>query len=359
MRELIAFAADYSEAGVITVVSDEAAAGNWQVSVATDAVTVTSLQDPVVLRPVRRTSREEFLAITGMVERAVQTAAATHDVDVLEDAEPAVAMLERLTPPASPLRADQPLPADLVIVRVLGPVAVEALGGTGAPTGRSTEAIAYLACHREGVSPDRLIDALWEGRAVDRQRLAEVLSRARNAIGGADRLRRATGGKGYAVASSVVTDLELLTWHVERAQRAPDEMQSHLDAALRMVRGRPFADVDWTCSLVEGFVSNAGAIVTDVAATLAAWHVEQGDPLAALRTVEQGQLAVPESETLGRIKMRAHFERGEMDALLNVMNELRRSADADLGPDGDDRLHPATVRLYRTLTSAQASATAG
>ena len=135
-------------------------------------------------------------------------------------------------------------------------------------------------------------------------------------------------------------------------------MHRHLDAALRLVRGRPFADVDWTWSLVEGFVSQAGALITDVTATLATWQMERGDHLAALRAVEQGQLAVPESETLGRLKMRAHFERGEMDALRDVMTELRRSADGDLGPNGDDRLHPATVRLYRKLTSTQMSATA-
>lgn len=358
VRELLAFASAHSDAGVITLVSDEAPPGHWHVAVAPDTVTVTSLQDPVVLSPVRRTSKQEFSAITGMVTRSVDAANATCDVVAIDDAEPSVAMLERLTPQTGPLDPDEPLPADLVVVRLLGPVTVEAPDGETAPAGRSTQAVAYLACHHEGVSPDRLIDALWDGRAVDRQRLAEVLSRARSAIGGADRLPRATGSQGYRVASSVVTDLELLGWNVLRAQREREALQEYLTAALALIRGRPFADVDWTWSLFDGLVSSAAAIVADVATTLATWHLEQSDPMAALRAVEQGQLATPESESLGRMKMRAHYERGELEALEDVMTELRRNADDDLGPDGDDRLHPDTVRLYRRLTSVHAS-TAG
>jgi hypothetical protein len=38
------------------------------------------------------------------------------------------------------------------------------------------------------------------------------------------------------------------------------------------------------------------------------------------------------------------------------MNELRAAADADLGPDGDDQLHPDTVALYQSLISQRAPA---
>lgn len=87
--------------------------------------------------------------------------------------------------------------------------------------------------------------------------------------------------------------------------------------------------------------------------------MERGDTAAALAAVHHGLRAAPESEALGRQLMRIHHARGEYGQVHAVMQRLRTTADNDLGPDGDDQLHPDTVRLYRELTSAAASTVGG
>jgi two-component SAPR family response regulator len=268
------------------------------------------------------------------------------------------ALLERLTVTAGPPYDADAIPDDLVVVRLLGPVVIQTPTGIPVPPGRITEAIAYLACHRgdAGVAADRLIDVLWDGRAVNRQRLTEVISRARQAIGGVERIPRRSNGHGYRVADSVVTDIELVGWWVRHAQRDPDGIREHLGAALNLVTGRPFADVDWTWALLEGHASAAVALICDVATALGQWCLDHDDPAGALHAAGQARKASPDSEQLARLRMRAHHQRGDIDRVRSVMTELRAAVDADLGPDGDDQLHPDTITLYRKLTSTAATA---
>jgi hypothetical protein len=46
------------------------------------------------------------------------------------------------------------------------------------------------------------------------------------------------------------------------------------------------------------------------------------------------------------------------EAIRGVMTELRAAVDADLGPDGDDQLHPDTITVYRTARARRSDATA-
>ena len=357
VETLISFVRPYHPAGVAIVTANGTAAAAWRIEVAAERHTITSLRDPVALHPTRRITREEFTAITGLVAASAGDAATTLATPVpppgSAQAPSAVGLLERIALPATPAEVRQTIDEhrdDLVIVRLLGPVRVATPDGGQVPGGRLTEAVAYLACHRTGVSTDQLVDVLWHGGAATLQRLSEVMSRVRAALGGTRRLPRRDTTGGYRVAATVVTDLELIAAHVRRAQRHPDTMVEELSAAVELICGRPFADADWPWATVEGLATDAAAVACDVACVLGQWHLEHGDPAAALRVARCGLRAAPESEQLARLRMRAYHQRGEPDQLRAVMDDLRAAADLP-GPDGDDQLHPDTIRLYRTLTN--------
>ena len=151
-----------------------------------------------------------------------------------------------------------------------------------------------------------------------------------------------------------MTDLDLIAAHVRRARRHPDTLATELSAAVELIAGRPFADVDWPWATVEGLATDAAALACDVACVLGDWHLDHDDPAGALRAARYGMRAAPESEQLARLRMRAYHQRGEPDQLRAVMDDLRAAADHP-GPDSDDQLHPDTTALYRRLTSPAAS----
>ena len=63
----------------------------------------------------------------------------------------------------------------------MGPIDV--MGAGSALGGKGLELVAYLACHPDGVSDDRIKTVLWPSRAVRHESWLNRLSAARQALG--------------------------------------------------------------------------------------------------------------------------------------------------------------------------------
>lgn len=112
--------------------------------------------------------------------------------------------------------------------RVLGPVLVEVDGQPLAiPTGRERTLLAWLLLHREGVSAQATIDALWgdDDRSAHRAALRAVLSRLRRRLG--------DGG----VVPQLSFEGERLALHVPGAEIDAEDFENLLEVAYEQLGG--------------------------------------------------------------------------------------------------------------------------
>jgi DNA-binding SARP family transcriptional activator len=125
-----------------------------------------------------------------------------------------------------------------ILVRLLSDIAVE--GGKPLRP-KATSVVAYLALHRS-VSTERLEEACWFGAdgVSHRKRLRDTMTECRDAIG-SQHLPPNRGGT-YTAGPGLGTDLDLFEWHVDQASRTPPDLGlEHYEAALALVRGKPFS----------------------------------------------------------------------------------------------------------------------
>lgn len=141
-------------------------------------------------------------------------------------------------------------PSGVVDVCELGELGVRS-GGAWCPIRgeRTRAAVAALAlADDEGVSTERLIDAVWPPPTrppTARQSLANLVARLRATHG--DRFVETTRA-GYRLGQHTASDRRRFIAAVARASQlvdgAPDEALDTIDQALAYVRGRPWHDVD-------------------------------------------------------------------------------------------------------------------
>lgn len=239
-----------------------------------------------------------------------------------------------------------------VRVNVLGPV--EILGGEQ-PIGRpkSEELVVYLAMHPKGVQDGRLHTALWPDKRVSAGSFHTTVSRARSRLGadgdGVPFVLPVEGGM-YRLGPSVMTDAARFEELVVAASASEANEVELLEAALRMVRGVPFAEVkrgyEW--AFTDGIVGHLESTIADAACRLAELSLE-GDDLDRVHwAARQGLLASPCWEPLYRVRMRAYDQAGNLGGVKSVMDELMTQFE-DL--EGYDSLHSETVALYEQLAS--------
>jgi DNA-binding SARP family transcriptional activator len=112
------------------------------------------------------------------------------------------------------------------------------------------------------------------------------------------------------------------------------------------VRGRPFEDAAWAWVGTERLDGAIEAAVADAACDLADLALDASDLDTARFAVNQGLLAVPQSEALLRAAMRVAAAAGDRDAVERAWRDARRLA-ASLGSLGEPE--PETVALYQSL----------
>jgi hypothetical protein len=282
----------------------------------------------------------------------------SEDAETLSPARSALPPVPVAPSPSVSLATSSPVPAAPepatsktagLEVRLLGPV--EVLGTCSPLGGKSVELVAYLACHRDGVSDDRIKTVLWPQRPVAHKTWLNRVSACRHALGtdaaGEPSLPNFEDGIGR-LATSVVTDIAELesALHATRDQTDQSSVET-LRAALTRVRGRPFEErsgYEW--AFAEFHVAHAERIVTEVAQRLAALALAAGEWETALWAAERGLLAVPASELLAQDRMRAFAAGGDLRGVQAALRDLLASVDSD---DPVAALHPDTIELYERL----------
>jgi hypothetical protein len=212
-----------------------------------------------------------------------------------------------LAPPVSedPVTTPPPiavLPDDGTIVfKCLGPPEVTGLVEQ-TERGKVVELGLWLALHRDKARPgDTVCDAVWpDGRANSMEALRQTSTRLRRAVG-AERFPLAGDHGGYQLIGKLTTDLTLFGDLVAHAAAEPERAADYLDAALSLVRGRPFQDVtgeSYSWATRENWVGTASDQIVDAAHRLAAIRDRNADVHGARDAVRQGLLGCPDSGVL-------------------------------------------------------------
>ena len=180
-------------------------------------------------------------------------------------------------------------------VNVLGPVEVH--GWRVVPKRKLLHELAcYLALHPgRPLGSDELRSALW-GRddgtiEASAKSLRTYMSELRRSLGPEHLPPRR--GAGYGLSGEVTTDWARFRALASRAQGAPDDELDLLHAALELVRGRPFAGVDYQWVYAEFLVSEMEVAIGSAARRLAELSTKRGDLTMATFANRRGLVACP------------------------------------------------------------------
>jgi hypothetical protein len=240
--------------------------------------------------------------------------------------------------------------AEGVEVAVLGRVEVRGVEGSLARRPKLTELVVFLALHPGGATTGSWATALWPGRRVPPQTVANRLSEARRLLGVAsdDRSRLRRSGDLHLLAE-VSTDwgrFQQLAHH----SRGTDSWRE----ALGLVRGRPFEDLPsglWTaleCTAVE-----IERTVTECALRCGEQLLADGDPEGAAWAAHQGLRTCPWDERLHRLLMITADATGNRAGVEATLRHLALVLEVD----GDPLryVHPETAALYARLVGKSPS----
>ncbi|MFD8078221.1 LysM peptidoglycan-binding domain-containing protein [Streptomyces sp. NPDC059718] len=158
-------------------------------------------------------------------------------------------------------------------INVLGSLQVSGITGSG--HGPRLETLAALIYLKPGRNADALCTFMdpaspWTTRTLQ-SRLSEIRARCGATPDGQPYLPRPRAGSGYAFDASIRSDWATFQDLATRGLAAgPAAGMADLEAALALVRGRPFdgQEYPWAVSVQQEMLSR----IVDVVHTLAAWH---------------------------------------------------------------------------------------
>ena len=259
---------------------------------------------------------------------------------------------------APELEHDKPRTHGAPRLMVLGPVTVnggdKSLGATR--RGRATELVAYLALH-SGATMHQINEVMWPGQRVSKQNRNSFVSRVRHWLGHtADNqpyLAHVNDGGDYRLHGDVTCDWHDFLHLAREGLSSGEEGADDLEAALRLVRGRPFLGIDpdaytWAEADTQQMIS----AIVDVAHTLANIRLRQDNARAAQAAAAQGLLAEPASEVLYRDAMRAALLRGDTPEVHRLRRQLLVSV-ASIDPDAGLEAETIELLASRRLAGSQ------
>jgi len=257
-------------------------------------------------------------------------------------------------PPAddetSPAGVVRQLHPDAPRILLLGPPEIVGARGEVASNmrNRTTELAAYLALH-PGVDYTAIDTAMSPGRVVSNNTRNRNVSVLRRLLGtapdGQDYLPRHTAGSGYYLLDPITTDWQ--QWCNLLPTGADGAPTEHLDQALHLVRGRPFADVKpRTYAWGETVMQEMIASIVDAAHELGRRRLLEGRWRDATHAAVTGLSVEPGMERLWRIRILAERAAGNTTAADDAVNRLLLITD-ELGGDLED----ATEQLLADLAA--------
>jgi DNA-binding SARP family transcriptional activator len=303
-------------------------------------------------------SAEAYQAIT----KLLHTAARSDDV---EPTAPPYDTLQRPTPPprlrlvgdhdaAAPTPPTTKIhngaaPAAPLEVRVLGKIDLH--GVARIHRAKALELIIYLALHPTGVDLDRLWEALWPERPLNRPTLHTTVSIARSHLGhgpdGTPYLPSSRDGL-YRLSATISVDWTRFQTLTHLAATDPDRATQALHQALDLVRGTPLESASprgYEWALVHR--TEMESAIGEAAEQLARRSLDTHDHADATWAARRGLLASPYDERLYRQLMLAAYNAGNPAGVDAIMRELIQVLDAEAEPLDD--LHPDTIALYKKL----------
>lgn len=210
-------------------------------------------------------------------------------------------------------------PDPAVVVRVLG--APEVLGR---PLGKiETSILVYLACHGGRRRDAQVINAVWNGKAIDIKTLWNRISLARSVLGGELIPQRAPNSSNVVLSERVMTDLDILTrLHARSADVAEAEALDLLLRGLDLIDGVPFDSPEYEWSFESQDHATACEEVESAALRCVDVAMNLGDLDAARRAVTQGLRALPLNEPLYRARARIESASGNPEGARQALAEL-------------------------------------
>jgi nucleoid-associated protein YgaU len=249
----------------------------------------------------------------------------------------------RALPPSTLDLRDADLDETTPMIRILGPVTVTGAHGQdpGDRVLKVTEIAAFLALH-PNAGGDSLTEAIWPIRRVSANYRQQLMSTLRSWFAAARDGEPYVGL--YALHPDVRCDWIEFATLAKRGFAAGVDGLADLEAALRLVRGRPFAGVRprtyaWSEALVQNDITPA---VCDVADAIAGIRLAAGDPTGARAAAAIGLMADPVSEQLLRSSLRAAHQRGDDHDIANLVARLDRIND-ELGDNDPETLDLLTI----------------
>jgi DNA-binding SARP family transcriptional activator len=361
LERLATVTANPHRSTVAAVLASDAPQAAWHLEVDDDHARVPALN--LTVRPQRLTA-EEYAAIGALLSTAGDTTgvaptAAPYDQlqpttptepppdGIVTELQAGKATGARLA--AATLAVTEPAES-AVEVRVLGRVDLHGAGKI--ERAKSIELIVYLALHPQGVDSDRLWEALWPEKPLNRGTLHTTVTAARTGLGrtpdGARYLPDARNGR-YRLSDAVGLDWARFQLLAAQGQRGSPHGTEALHQALELVRGLPLESP--TSRSYEWAVvhrTEMETVIAETAERLGLLYLDAGDPERANWAARRGLAASPYDERLYRVLMRAAHAAGNPAGVEAVWQELLTVLGADLELVDED-LHPDTVALYATL----------
>ena len=262
---------------------------------------------------------------------------------------------------AIPAPASELLPSWLD-VHLLGPVRVLR---DGAPvedlTPLTLQLLLYLVTHREGITAERLDEAIWAGQLAPptSQRLRSGLTKLRETLGtGPDGEtlvpRRRTATCHVALSEHVGSDLDRAFAHLARARDLSSDAQfNEYAAALDLVRGEPFEGLplSWASPVSErAIVELQNAALVAAAGYRQAGHLDQAD-----QVIQQGLKLSDPCEPLYLEWARLEAARGRYGQVRQIRRQLRAryNDEADEVAGWVNTLSPETELVFKKLAQGE------
>lgn len=233
------------------------------------------------------------------------------------------------TPPEASESGD-PDPNRPLRINILGPVEVTGTAAEGPLGDKQVELLVYLAV-RGKATAHQLDDALWPGRRVDRLTRNSFIYRTRSHVGRTHFPVKEHDH--YALADCVRTDWDDFTYLAQRGLGAGANGIDDLDAALALVRDRPFLGIDpRTYTWADTLIQEITTAIADVAHCLATLLANAGDHPGAARAAAVGLLVEPASDQLHHDALDAAL--GRHDAIeARRLTQRREALLAEIDPD--------------------------
>lgn len=247
------------------------------------------------------------------------------------------------------------LPRWALLVRLLGPVVVEAPDGRAVEFERSKacELVAWLATHRDRSTRTAARTALWE-LDVRAATFANVVSDARRSLARlvappeGDEWVGRTMTEALPMHPLVRTDAEILQAALDGSRRQPPDLAIPiLQPAVELIVGLPFEGTSYLWPDAEGLSSQFVLLGTSAAAELAAHHLSVGDVAGVFDATGRGLRVLPGHEELIGLRMEAHAQAGDRAGVRNEWEQYERVINADPWSDGEPA--PRLVELRRKL----------